>query len=929
MLHVDRPALSWVSVLLLTAWSVQGLAASGTPCSQNHVNSVLIPRLTSPAALSTDLGRPPWSRAAVLTGMLNLKGRQIADQPTWVYVACDNEALWLAFRCEGPGATTTEPGITERDGRVWTDDSVEILLDPSGAHKYSYHLVVNSVGALFDSFQRDVKWDSRLQLQTARNASGWTLAARLPFESLGVKPPAPGTRWTGNFCRNAGGTSRSSWADSGGDFTDARKFAHLEFGADSSAAARFRRVDCLVMGPNTIVAEPLPGARFELQMLGPRGEVLGARQGDLAALGKALVMDDDNVRHIALKVRDQKGSLLSESRYPLESPQVARRAQRLWDRFHQAEKEHGRFPESLRKPARELVAQASKPLQASREIVKQRDRYSPSRWRELDETITEWERKLNALCAYTETFAFSRQAGFAVGLESPMRKVMIRDLPFEGRVADHYDLRLARNEHEAVQVVVIPFARDLKQVAVTVEPASSGARPFPGAVTVSLVGHVKVTEDTPYEVDYRGWWPDPLLDFQKHCDVAAGEQVAFWVDVATRPDTPPGDYEMSLVAHASDCPPVSIRLNVHVWDFELPSGTHLRNAFTYNEHQVSAFYKGRWSEQMARKYYDLILDHRLNVDHLYRGSPPDIGLLKYCRTRALNAFNVKFVGKGKKREELAKLLDDYIARIREMGLLDEAYLYGFDEDPGEGWPAMRDLYTHVHQRYPGLKTMTTAYDRSFGRDTGLRDAVDIWVPLTPQYDLEEARRLRAEGKDMWWYICLNPHRPYANWFIEYPAIDARLLPGAMSYKYEVGGFLYYLIAGWQNNHQPIDSGPYTRWNPGSCYDRQGKLANGDGSLICPGPDGPLSTIRLENIRDGLEDYEYLYTLAEIVRQVGRLPSTPERSAFAKTAADLLKVPPVIVNTLTDYTLEPGELEHFRGSVAEAIVQGIRLTHAKE
>ena len=38
-------------------------------------------------------------------------------------------------------------------------------------------------------------------------------------------------------------------------------------------------------------------------------------------------------------------------------------------------------------------------------------------------------------------------------------------------------------------------------------------------------------------------------------------------------------------------------------------------------------------------------------------------------------------------------------------------------------------------------------------------------------------------------------------------------------------------------------------------------AQGDGLLIYPGPDGPIASIRLANIRDGVEDYEYLHALA--------------------------------------------------------------------
>ena len=91
------------------------------------------------------------------------------------------------------------------------------------------------------------------------------------------------------------------------------------------------------------------------------------------------------------------------------------------------------------------------------------------------------------------------------------------------------------------------------------------------------------------------------------------------------------------------------------------------------------------------------------------------------------------------------------------------------------------------------------------------------------------------------------------------AIEARLLMGLMAYKCQIGGFLYYNIANWPlaRQHGPITSGPYTNWDPVTVEN-----CDGDGSLTCAGPDGPLPTIRMENIRDGLEDYEYLWLLAE-------------------------------------------------------------------
>ena len=42
------------------------------------------------------------------------------------------------------------------------------------------------------------------------------------------------------------------------------------------------------------------------------------------------------------------------------------------------------------------------------------------------------------------------------------------------------------------------------------------------------------------------------------------------------------------------------------------------------------------------------------------------------------------------------------------------------------------------------------------------------------------------------------------------------------------------------------------------YWKKGKYVEGDGLLAYPGPDGlPISSIRLENLRDGFEDYRLL------------------------------------------------------------------------
>jgi len=172
---------------------------------------------------------------------------------------------------------------------------------------------------------------------------------------------------------------------------------------------------------------------------------------------------------------------------------------------------------------------------------------------------------------------------------------------------------------------------------------------------------------------------------------------------------------------------------------------------------------------------------------------------------------------------------------------------------------------------------------------------------------------------VWWYICCGPPHPHANWFVEYPAIETRLLMGAMTAKYRPDGFLYYALTRWPNNTKPIEDGPFTAWNPASF-----KTFNGDGSILCPGPGGkPLATIRIENFRDGLEDYAYARILEATIeakeQAIGaETPDSTDRQ-WLKNARSLLNVPESLVEDLTKYTHDPEAVYAYRERLAKAIM----------
>ena len=66
-------------------------------------------------------------------------------------------------------------------------------------------------------------------------------------------------------------------------------------------------------------------------------------------------------------------------------------------------------------------------------------------------------------------------------------------------------------------------------------------------------------------------------------------------------------------------------------------------------------------------------------------------------------------------------------------------------------------------------------------------------------------------------------------------------------------------------------------------------------------DGPINSIRWENLRDGLEDYEYFWLLQQ---QVERVRQARGETQLVRQACALLAVPEGISKDLTHFTTDP-------------------------
>ena len=116
---------------------------------------------------------------------------------------------------------------------------------------------------------------------------------------------------------------------------------------------------------------------------------------------------------------------------------------------------------------------------------------------------------------------------------------------------------------------------------------------------------------------------------------------------------------------------------------------------------------------------------------------------------------------------------------------------------------------------------------------------------------------------------MQPYKPYADWRLDNPLVDDRVLFW-QAYAFGFDGLLHWGLNQWSgiSSLQPIDGEQSdgflspTSWNPAT-YKSSLQWLMGDGKLLYCGTEGPIGSTRLDCIRDGMEDYDLLAMLREV------------------------------------------------------------------
>ena len=524
--------------------------------------------------------------------------------------------------------------------------------------------------------------------------------------------------------------------------------------------------------------------------------------------------------------------------------------------------------------------------------------------------------------------------------------------------ADRAEIACARGEYESIQVVVRALGGDLERVHAELLPlvnTDGVALPAEG-VSLYCEVYVPVRHSVRHATCPPGLVPDPLVPFH---DAYTGKDIPqprwdgkqlvegrrfgatgfslwqdrqqpIWVDVFVPRDIPAGVYRGAIRVQAANAAAVELPFEVIVWDFTLPTGPTHENHFGGFERVADYHGLKRDSEAYYRledRYIAMMAAHHLNppVPRRLQPAPKDDGTVEFgeeldrqfttlVETHHMTNIQIPrapfgdILGAG--RDHAVNFYRSWYAYLEKKGWAKGAYLYMLDEpnDP-EAYERVRQLGALVRDAAPGIRRLVVEQSYTQNPDWGVLDgAIDIWCPLFGFVHEASVKRVQAQGDEVWSYTALvqtappydpeyeevkNDRPPF--WQIDFPWLSYRIAPW-LNRRYGITGLLYWSTVYWGSpDRNPwLEPGFRVHWN-------------GDGFLFYPGVDagieGPVASIRLKNLRDGMEDYEYFVLL--------------EQRGGAAAVDDIVRE---AVPTWGTWDQDPYRLGERRRRLAEAILE---------
>jgi hypothetical protein len=437
--------------------------------------------------------------------------------------------------------------------------------------------------------------------------------------------------------------------------------------------------------------------------------------------------------------------------------------------------------------------------------------------------------------------------------------------------------------------------KDLKDVAIDMSELKNhdeGAMLSADAAGWNFVGSIPLSTNAPNQPPHvtvrsaPARFPDYLMP-DRQIDLDKGSFQSVWLTISIPDRAVAGGYYGNATVSSSQGER-SLPIYLRVYPFSLPAERHLKVTEWYNTghfeklHGVESRYSEAWFK-MLRTYAENMAAHRQNVfqvpmnaidirlsstgelafdfarfdqiaqvfwdtkqmDYLETGFLAKFGEGAWFSTEiVLKDFQVKSEETGKEiimpgKDVVPALLPAFERHLRRKGWLEKTLFHIQDEPTLRNVMAWRELSAYLHSYAPDLIRIDAI------ETTNLFDDIEIAVPKLDHLGAwqDTYRKAAREGTEIWFYtVGIYQASAYPNKTIDMPLMDNRIMHW-LNYRYDLGGFLHW---GW--NQWTED--PYSDVG----------MHIGDGWHVYPVKEGVLNSLRWEQMRNGLQDYEYFWML---------------------------------------------------------------------
>ncbi|MET6996086.1 DUF4091 domain-containing protein [Chitinophaga defluvii] len=196
---------------------------------------------------------------------------------------------------------------------------------------------------------------------------------------------------------------------------------------------------------------------------------------------------------------------------------------------------------------------------------------------------------------------------------------------------------------------------------------------------------------------------------------------------------------------------------------------------------------------------------------------------------------------------LSQFMTALTLHLKQKNWFNDYYQHVADEPVPGNASSYISIGTMVKNAVPDMKILEAVMTPNLG------NLVDVYVPkmdhLHGNYSTYQSKQ--ANGSEVWFYTCNEPTGSYANRFVEQQLSYMRILHW-INFKFGITGYLH-----WSLFNYPIIGAADVFTETSGTW-----LPGGDAFIVYPGYNKFYKSIRYEQMREGIMDYELLSRLKE-------------------------------------------------------------------